>query len=211
VRRTTRIPRILVATDDERIADCVRGFGGEVAMTSANHPTGTDRIAEAIRDVPADLIVNVQGDEPLIPPAVLDQLVEHMHQQPTARMGTIARPLALDDPDTQNPNVVKVVRDRAGFALYFSRSLIPYGRGVRDAHAQPLHHWGVYAYRRDFLYEFIAWPQGSLEQCEQLEQLRALEHGARIFVLVAPVRSIGVDVPGDVAKVEAQLRLEGLL
>ena len=208
VQQVHGVHQILVATDDARIRDCVQSFGATAVMTSPYHPTGTDRIAEAVRDVEADIILNVQGDEPLIPPAPLDALLAHMHAHPAAAMGTIARPLALDDPDLANPNVVKVVRDAAGFALYFSRALIPHARSVRPPAAQPLHHWGVYAYRREFLYQFIAWPQGVLESCEQLEQLRALEHGARIFVMVANVTSIGVDIPDDVAKVEAQLRAQ---
>lgn len=200
---------VLVATDDERIFACVESFGGKAVMTASDHPTGTDRIAEAVKGLNTDLIVNVQGDEPLIPPNVLDDLVNHMHDHPEAAMGTIARPIAADGPEFGDPNVVKCVRDEQGFALYFSRASIPYARDERPSGAQPLHHWGVYAYRRSFLQEFVTWPQGRLEQCEKLEQLRALEHGVKIYVMVCDIALVGVDTPEDIARVEAILRQKG--
>ncbi len=210
VLQAKRVDRVIVATDDERIRACVQAFGGQAMMTAADHPTGTDRIAEAVREIDADLVLNVQGDEPLIPPSVLDDLLAHMQAHPELPMGTVAVPIDPDGPDFADPNVVKVVLDREQRALYFSRSPIPYARGERGAGAQPLHHWGVYAYRRDFLYAFIGWPQGTLEECEKLEQLRALEHGARIFVHISHEHPVGVDVPADVARVEALLKeMEG--
>ncbi len=205
------VDEVVVATDDSRIQECVLQFGGKVVMTSPNHPTGTDRIAEAVENLDADLILNVQGDEPTIPPTVLTDLLAYMREHPEVPMGTVARVLDQNGPEAYDPNVVKVVLNAKQHALYFSRSTIPYARGERGVGSQLLHHWGVYAYRRDFLYQFINWPQGALEQCEKLEQLRALENGASIFVLVSDGRPVGVDVPEDVAKVEALLAQEGEL
>jgi len=192
---------VLVATDDERIEACVQGFGGRAVMTSPHHTTGTDRIAEAAQAIPdAELIVNVQGDEPLMNAQVLSQLV-HKMQESHAEMGTVAVPFSRTDRDPQDPNAVKVVVDGKGFALYFSRSLIPYPRQGGVA-VEPLLHWGLYAYRRDFLYEYIRWSKGKLEECEKLEQLRALENGAKIGVIITECQSAGVDVPEDIVHVE---------
>ena len=195
---------ILVATDDQRIVDAVTAFGGKAVMTSPNHATGTDRIAEAIQGDAADLIVNVQGDEPLMSANVLSRLILAMRES-GAEMGTAAVPFKETGRDPQDPNAVKVVVDKRGFALYFSRSLIPFPRkgGVP---VEPLLHWGLYAYRRDFLNSFVKWERGSLEACESLEQLRALENGARISVIVTNERSVGVDVPEDIALVEKLIR-----
>ena len=201
------VDAVLVATDDERIAAVVRAFGGTAALTRADHPTGTDRIAEAVREVEADLILNVQGDEPLMPPAVLGALLGHMRRT-GADMGTAAVPFSRTGRDPADTNAVKVVVDAHGFALYFSRAQIPHCRGGGVAQ-EPLLHWGLYAYRREFLRQFVAWPRGRLEECEMLEQLRALEHGARIFVLQTDQVSVGVDVPADVALVERLLREQG--
>ncbi len=201
------IDDVIVATDDARIATAVSSFGGRAVMTRADHATGTDRIAEAIRDVEADLILNVQGDEPLIPPTVLGQLVEHMRTT-EVEMGTAAVPFRLTGRNPADPNAVKVVVDGRGMALYFSRSLVPHCRSGGTA-VEPLLHWGLYAYRREFLMQFVSWPRGHLEMCEMLEQLRALEHGARIYVLQTDRVSLGVDVPADVALVERVLRDQG--
>lgn len=198
---------VIVATDDERIRAAVAAFGGRAVMTSTTHQTGTDRIAEAVAGIDADLIVNVQGDEPLMSAQVLTQLVALMRQS-SAEMGTAAVPFTATDRDPTDVNAVKVVVDRRGYALYFSRSLIPYPRQGGTA-VTPLLHWGLYAYRRDFLYEFVKWERGNLEGCEMLEQLRALENGARILVLQTTERSVGVDVPSDIAEVEKLLRERG--
>jgi 3-deoxy-manno-octulosonate cytidylyltransferase (CMP-KDO synthetase) len=199
--RCKELSDVLVATDDARIVDAVKAFGGRAVMTSPNHPTGTDRIAEAAGFVPdADLILNVQGDEPLMSPEVLSELIQKMRQS-HAEMGTVAVPFSCTDRDPQDPNAVKVVLDANGNALYFSRSLIPYPRQGGTPVA-PLLHWGLYAYRRDFLYSFVKWPKGRLEECEKLEQLRALENGAKISVIVTDRQSAGVDVPEDIAHVE---------
>lgn len=198
-----RIDEVLVATDDRRIADAVAAFGGRAVMTSPDHATGTDRIAEAVAGVAADLVINLQGDEPLVPSQVIDRLVAAMLES-KAEMGTVAVPFEYSANPPENPNAVKVVTDCRGFALYFSRSLIPFPRQGGTPLA-PMLHWGLYAYRRDFLERFVAWAPGVLEKCEMLEQLRALENGARIMVVEAAVQSIGVDTPDDVAKVEQRL------
>ena len=187
------LAEVVVATDDERIFQHVQSFGGRVVMTSPSHPTGTDRIAEAVRGLDADLIVNVQGDEPLMSADVLSRLIAAM------------RFSALDGIDPANPNNVKVVVDNRGFALYFSRALIPFPR-EGGSPLSPMLHWGLYAYRREFLAQFVTWPQGRLEACEKLEQLRALENGARIMVITANERSVGVDTPEDLKVVEDILR-----
>jgi len=195
---------VLVATDDERIRSAVAGFGGTAVMTSESCRSGTDRIWEAIQGRAADLVVNVQGDEPLIPASVLHQLVSQMRES-GADMGTVAVPFSVAGRDPQDPNAVKVVLDARQFALYFSRAPIPFQRQGGEA-CEPLLHWGLYAYTRDFLERFVAWPTGRLEACEKLEQLRALENGAKICVLVTNERTADVDVPEDIARVEELIR-----
>jgi 3-deoxy-manno-octulosonate cytidylyltransferase (CMP-KDO synthetase) len=202
------IDRVLVATDDVRIRDAVSAFGGEAVMTSPDHPTGTDRIEEAVRHEDAALVINVQGDEPLLPTGVLDDLVAAM-KDGDAEMGTLAVPFELTDRDPSDPNAVKVIVDRTGNALYFSRSLIPFCR-QGGTPVRPLLHWGIYAYRREFLGRFIHWERTPLEMCEMLEQLRALENGVKIRVVETTVGSAGVDVPEDVARVEAILKQRGV-
>jgi 3-deoxy-manno-octulosonate cytidylyltransferase (CMP-KDO synthetase) len=192
---------VIVATDDQRIIDCVESFGGKAVMTKSDHPSGTDRIHEAIQGLDVDLVVNIQGDEPLMPAVVVDQLIDRMVATPEADMGTAAVKTLLSEIDEQDPNVVKVVTDIAGNALYFSRSLLPYPRNRKDDDTVLLH-WGVYIYRRDLLDKFIQWPCGELETRESLEQLRVLENGVKIAVLETNLKSIGVDVPEDVKKVE---------
>ena len=200
------IDEVLVATDDQRIIDAVEAFGGKAVMTSSDHETGTDRIAEAVQDVAADLIVNVQGDEPLLPTFVLDDLVAAMRNS-DAPMGTLAVPFSLAEKDADDPNAVKAVVGADGYALYFSRACLPFVR-TGGTPVEPLLHWGIYAYRRDFLYQYIAWERTPLEMCEMLEQLRALENGARILVVKTTAQSAGVDVPEDVERVERLLALQ---
>lgn len=195
---------VVVATDHEEIAAEVRRFGGEVLMTSADCQSGTDRVAEVARRLPGfDIFVNLQGDEPEIDPASIDRVIEVLAADDTMPMATVAAPLV--DPETLvNPAVVKVVLDRHGRALYFSRSPIPF---VRDAQAasspgtQPLfhHHIGLYSYRRDFLLSFAELTPSMLEQSEKLEQLRVLEAGLAIRVGVVPHASSGIDTPADYA------------
>ncbi len=203
-RQASTVDRVLVATDDERIRATVAGFGGEVVMTRAEHPTGTDRLAEVAAAIDAALVVNVQGDEPLIDPLMIDQAVAPLLADPTIAMGTLKSRI-VDEEDYRNPNVVKVVTDRNGFALYFSRASIPFLRDAEAADALFYKHVGLYVYRRELLLRYPGMPETSLEKAEKLEQLRALEHGHRIFVAETDRQSIGVDVPGDLQKVVDEL------
>lgn len=194
---------VLVATDDQRIADAVSAFGGIPVMTSSEHPSGTDRIAEAVKkqcpDV--DVIINVQGDEPLIPTSAVEDLLKLMAENPAFDMATIAVPGCRE---TMTENNVKVVFGSDGKALYFSRSMIPFARkgGTPD---QVWLHWGIYAYRREALEKFVALPPGRLEKSEMLEQLRALENNMHIQVMTSSLQSIGVDTPDDLAEAEKRL------
>jgi len=205
-REAKSVERVLIATDDARIAEACRAFGAEVAMTRGDHPTGTDRIAEAAAGLDADVIVNVQGDEPLIEGPVIDATVALLARDPELPMATVVHPA---EPDAANdPNRVKVVIDRRGRALYFSRSPLPYVRG--EAPPRIWQHVGLSAYRRAFLLEYVRLAPTALEKAESLEQLRALENGHPIGVaIVENWRSVPVDVPDDVARVEAVLRERG--
>jgi 3-deoxy-manno-octulosonate cytidylyltransferase (CMP-KDO synthetase) len=195
---------VIVATDEPLVIKAVNGFGGKALMTSANHPSGTDRICEAVQQLDCELIINVQGDEPLIPTSVINELIAMMQAGPAFEMGTVAVPRPRYEIG-DDPNRVKVVFDRNLNALYFSRSAIPYLReGGNDA--QTYLHWGIYAYRRDILERFVKLPEGILEQCEKLEQLRALENGIKIQVLLSNLESIGVDTPADLERAEMKLR-----
>lgn len=191
---------VLVATDDQRIATAVEHFGGKYCMTDRDHPSGTDRVAEAARHVEGDIIVNLQGDEPLIDPGCVDLLIDLLHRDRMANMATLATPLRSLD-QYSNPNCVKVVVDDQGRALYFSRSPIPHVRdGKPDLTCQPplFHqHVGIYAYRRNFLFRYAATLPSPLEQCEKLEQLRALSMGVTIKVGFISQPSIGVDTYED--------------
>jgi 3-deoxy-manno-octulosonate cytidylyltransferase (CMP-KDO synthetase) len=197
------IASVIVATDDERIHRAVRAFGGESRMTSAAHQSGTDRIAEVAAGLQCDLIVNVQGDEPLIEPAMIDEAVAPFAGNPALMMSTLRRRIE-DDADTQNPNVTKVVVDREEFALYFSRAPIPFVR--RDCPPAPAwRHVGLYVYRRECLLRLAALPPTAMERSEALEQLRALEHGIRIKAVETVFDSIGVDTPEDLERVRSLL------
>lgn len=200
------LARILVATDDERIAATVRGFGGEVVMTRADHPTGTDRLAEVARTLTADVIVNVQGDLPFFPPSLVEDAVTALARASTAVMSTVKTPIFAQE-EWLNPNVVKVVTDRQGLALYFSRSPMPFRRdrqtqSVGQPEVLGYRHIGLYVYRRDFLFTFTGLPRTELEQTEQLEQLRALEWGYRIAVSETERPTIEVDTPEDLQHAE---------
>jgi 3-deoxy-manno-octulosonate cytidylyltransferase (CMP-KDO synthetase) len=202
-REATRLDDVVVATDDTRILETVERFGGSATLTSPDCPSGTDRAAEIARQHACDLVVNIQGDEPLMKPAMIDQLITGMEAEPEFPMGTLAR--AIESPEVwANPNVVKVVFGTSGNALYFSRCSLPYVRDANGAFAagQAHKHIGLYAYRREFLLKFVTLPQSPLEQTEKLEQLRALENGYPIRVWVTPHDSIGVDRPEDVQLVE---------
>ena len=201
-------PRVVVATDDARILRVVRAFGGEARMTRRDHPSGTDRAAEVARAVPCDLVVNVQGDEPLLEPREIGRLIAAMARDRAVEMATLCHPIR-NSREFVDPNAVKVVLDARGDALYFSRSPIPHFRDL-PASNFPLQasyrHIGIYAYRRDFLLRYVRWPQSFLEKAEKLEQLRALERGIRIRVLVSGYEPVGVDVPADVKRVERLLK-----
>ncbi|GAB4552756.1 MAG: 3-deoxy-manno-octulosonate cytidylyltransferase [Geothermobacteraceae bacterium] len=202
--------QVLVATDDERIAAAVEAFGGQAVMTRSDHPTGTDRLAEVAARLEAELIVNVQGDEPLIEPAHIDTAIRAMIDDGDAVMGTLCAPLTGQD-EFLDPNVVKVVCDRKGRALYFSRAPIPWPRDRADDLAGALtdglarRHIGLYVYRHDFLLRIPQLSRTPLEQLESLEQLRVLEHGYGITVAEVEDYSIGVDTPEDLEKVRRRL------
>lgn len=217
-RRATRVADVVVATDDARIAAAVSSFGGRAVLTSSEHRSGTDRIAEVVRSTTeaqhANVIVNVQGDEPLLDPTAIDRAVAPLLDDHAIEMATLATPLA-DPRDVADPNTVKVVTDRAGFALYFSRAPIPFWRegyavngadvATPAAPRAPLafKHIGLYAYRRATLLRVAALAPTPLEVAESLEQLRALEHGVRIKVVVVERDSVGVDTPEDLNRAEA--------
>lgn len=192
------VDAVVVATDDARIAEAVAAFGGTAVMTRADHPSGTDRLAEVAAHLDADLIVNLQGDEPLLDPASVDAAIAPLLQAPSLEMGTLRTPLAPDDAD--NPNVVKVVVNLAGEALYFSRAAIPY---TRPGHPSPpaWRHLGLYVYRRPTLLRLAGLPPTALELAEGLEQLRALEHGIRLHTVAVATTSPSVDTPDDLARV----------
>jgi 3-deoxy-manno-octulosonate cytidylyltransferase (CMP-KDO synthetase) len=195
------VTAVIVATDDERILDAVRAFGGDVRMTSPSHRNGTDRLAELVQTIDCDLVVNVQGDEPLIEPAMIDEAVMPFAADPGLRMSTLRR--RIDSPgEYTNPNVTKVVVDRDGYALYFSRAPIPYVRQGCPA-APAWRHVGLYVYRRECLLLLASLPPTVLEQSEALEQLRALEHGIRIKAIETHYDSVGVDTPDDLERVRS--------
>ena len=216
--RASLVSRVIVATDDQRIADVVNQIGGEAIMTSTAHETGTDRLAEVAQSLDSDLVVNVQGDEPLIDPAMIDQAIKPFMNDPNLQMGTLkTRVLCLHD--FLSPNVVKVVTDVSGNALYFSRSPLPFFRDkwqdLKDesfASGRLLcyKHVGLYVFRRDFLLQFAAMPPTFLEISEKLEQLRAIENGVRIRVVETEFSSIGVDTPDDLIKAQERYRFQQL-
>jgi 3-deoxy-manno-octulosonate cytidylyltransferase (CMP-KDO synthetase) len=207
--------RVVIATDDERIADVASGFGAEVCMTDPAHPSGTDRLEEVVRILGLDddhVVVNVQGDEPLIPPGVIDQVAANLVANPVAAIATLCEPIASAE-DLRNPNIVKAVTDARGMALYFSRAPVPWPREAFADETASLpgdgswsRHIGIYAYRCRFLHDYVSWPPAPQERLEQLEQLRALHNGAGIHVdeageTVPP----GVDTQGDLEHVRTLL------
>jgi 3-deoxy-manno-octulosonate cytidylyltransferase (CMP-KDO synthetase) len=195
------VDAVVVATDDPRIAEAVERFGGLVRMTRPDHRTGLDRVAEVADQLHCDVVVNVQGDEPLIEPRMIAEVIGPFRNEPGLQMATLRR--RIDDPaEIGNPDVVKVVADLAGNALYFSRSTIPSEHGGQRL---VFKHVGLYAYRRAFVRELAAKPQTPLELAESLEQLRALEHGFRIRAVETQYDSIGVDSPGDLERVRRHL------
>jgi len=205
-RQATSLSEVIVATDDRRILEVVEGFGGTAVMTRSDHPSGTDRIAEATCGLDADLVVNIQGDEPLVAPSLIDGLVGAMAGELKWDMGTAAARIESTS-DLEDPSVVKVVWAADHGALYFSRSVIPFVRdeGMRGT----VPHWrhlGIYVYRREFLQRMVSAPPCALEESEKLEQLRALYLGARMIVMETVDHGIGVDTPADVARAERLIR-----
>lgn len=205
--KAKRLDRIIVATDDRRIAELAQSAQVEAIMTPSDLPTGTDRVWAAIKNKPdCDVAINIQGDEPLISPDLLDLMVEPFLNEPDLPMVTLGRPMTIED--LASPNTAKIVLNHNDEALYFSRFAIPHSRSLRPSNLQleaSLKHIGLYGFRKKFLQEFCAFPQTLLEQCEGLEQLRALSMGARIKVLKVDHESWGIDVPSDIAIVEKKL------
>jgi 3-deoxy-manno-octulosonate cytidylyltransferase (CMP-KDO synthetase) len=201
------LQHLVIATDDDRVREEARRFGASVRMTRADHASGTDRVAEVASSDPAEIIVNIQGDEPLFDPAVIDAAALALLDEPSIPMGTLKK--RIEDPsEYSNPNVVKVVTDRRGNAIYFSRAPIPYVRDARErARAVHYKHIGLYVYRRDFLLSYSDLPVGPLEQAERLEQLRALENGFPMRVAETEYDSLGVDTPEDLERVAGMFEM----
>jgi 3-deoxy-manno-octulosonate cytidylyltransferase (CMP-KDO synthetase) len=201
------VAQVIVATDDERIAAAVRAFGGGVRLTRTDHVSGTDRIAEVAATLDCDIVVNVQGDEPLIDPRAITEALAPF-ADPAVQVTTLCHRL-VDPAELVDPNVVKVVLDRAGFALYFSRAPVPYVRDEGGGWPPLFRHVGLYGYRRQALLVLASLPPTPLERAEALEQLRALEHGIRIRAVETEYESIGVDTPADLERVRALSGVEG--
>ena len=204
-RRVPDLDALYVATDDDRIRECVAGFGGRAVMTKSDHPSGSDRLAEAaglLRLEPDDIVVNIQGDQPVFPPELISRLAAPLRRDPEVVMVTPVRRMA-DQEAALDPNVVKVVFDTHGRALYFSRSPLPFWREGGEPYYYK--HIGIYAYRVGFLQQFVALPPGRWEEAEKLEQLRALEHGFAIHVVETEGDTLEVDTPDDLRRVEAYL------
>jgi 3-deoxy-manno-octulosonate cytidylyltransferase (CMP-KDO synthetase) len=198
-RESRQLGRLLIATDDARILKAAREFGAETVMTRSDHASGTDRVAEAAAATEASIIVNIQGDEPLIEAAAIDAAILSLLDDPGCEMATLKKRIT-DPAEIHNPNVVKVVTSRNGEALYFSRSPLPYHRD--GATGDYFKHIGLYVYRRALLLGYSALPRGPLEEAEKLEQLRALENGIPIRVAETDVETLGVDTPEDLEAVE---------
>jgi 3-deoxy-manno-octulosonate cytidylyltransferase (CMP-KDO synthetase) len=205
-RQADRLAEVFVATDDARIHACVEGFGGRAVMTRPDHPTGTDRLAEAAAGIDADVVVNIQGDEPFVKPEMLDALVEALAGAPDIQMSTLMSRIEAAE-ELDDPSTVKVVVDRLGCALYFSRSRIPYNRAARDEDRHPVYkHLGLYAYRKAFLLQYAAMERTPLQRAEELEQLKVLENGYRIRVVETALESIGVDTERDLERARALMQ-----
>lgn len=207
------LSEVYVATDDERIADVIRACGGRTILTSPNHPSGTDRVAEAVQTLDAGIVVQIQGDHPFLDPLMIDEAVQPLLEDAELPVATLMHPIERE-PDLQDPGVIKVVTDLQGNALYFSRSLLPYPR-EKVPHAV-YEHVGLYAYRRDFLLKLASLPPTSLERIESLEQLRALEYGYRMRVVETKCgdndfSGFSVDTADDLVRAEAMLTSRGLL
>lgn len=210
-KKAKTLDDLVIAADDERIIKVVEGFGGKAIFTSPDQPSGTDRLAEVVNPLDIKIAVNIQGDEPLVKPIMIDSLVMALEGEKAAQMATMIKRID-DESDLTNSNVVKAVIDRNGYALYFSRYAIPYNRtGERsESKKKPTYykHIGLYAFTKDFLFTFRNLPKSSLENAEKLEQLRALEYGYKIKTVETKFDTIGVDTPEDLAKVREYLLQE---
>ncbi|HEX2227995.1 MAG TPA: 3-deoxy-manno-octulosonate cytidylyltransferase [Candidatus Binatia bacterium] len=209
--RTRTLDRVIVATDDARVATTVHAFGGEVVMTSKRHRSGSDRLAEVARKLRADWLVNVQGDLPFIDPEIITRALRPLRRDRSIPMGTVCSPI-YEEKEWRNPNTVKVIKDAKGFAIYFSRAPIPYPRNTSGAGTKiwGWRHLGLYVYRREFLLKFAGLRPTVLERIESLEQLRALYHGYRIIVADVDERSVEVDTPADLDRAQRYYkRLKG--
>lgn len=202
-KRSPKLNDLIIAADEEQVIKAAREFGAKAVLTDKNHATGTDRIAQAVKGLRADIIINIQGDEPLIQPEVIDQLVTVFETDPACLMATTIRKILVEE-ELNNPNVVKVVVDHNDNALYFSRLSIPYSRD--QSKAETFKHQGIYAYQRDFLLKIVSLPPSKLEVAEKLEQLRVLEAGYKIKTVKTTYESIGIDSPEDIKRVEKLLK-----
>ncbi|MBM7556971.1 3-deoxy-manno-octulosonate cytidylyltransferase [Halanaerobacter jeridensis] len=203
VRKAENLDQVIVATDDQRVYQEVESFGGRVEMTSKEHSTGTDRLAEVAQDLDSDIIVNVQGDEPLLNPKMIDQAVQPLLDDTTVKMSTLKHEIT-DKAELEDPNSVKVITDKDDFALYFSRSLVPYPRTEEEITFYK--HIGLYVYRRKFLLEYTNLEPTPLEKKESLEQLRVLENGYKIKVVETEHQVVGVDTEEDLEKVRRKIK-----
>lgn len=204
--KATSLEDLLIATDDERVLKAVEGFGGRAVMTAKEHQSGADRLTEIANPIDTEIVVNIQADEPLIRSSMIDDLVNCLSGDPNISAASLIHKIENAE-ELEDPNVVKVVKDRDGFALYFSRALIPHPRSSLNVAGELVFykHLGLYAYTKDFLFTFTNLTVGELEKIEQLEQLRALEHGYRIKLIETEFSTIGVDTPEDLEKVKARL------
>lgn len=203
--KSKMLDHVIVATDDERIANKVKEIGGNYVMTSPDLNSGTDRVAKAVSEIDAEYVINIQGDEPLIDPQIIDSVAQSMVDDSEVYMST---PIAFfnGNDDVNNPNIVKAIVDKNNYAIYFSRSSIPYLRGNIPVGKQIYYkHIGLYGYKKDFLLKLVTFPQTSLEIAEQLEQLRVIENGYKIKTVVVQYNGMGVDTPADVEEIEKRL------
>ncbi|MFA6078293.1 MAG: 3-deoxy-manno-octulosonate cytidylyltransferase [Candidatus Omnitrophota bacterium] len=209
-KKAKALDDLVVACDDERIIKVVEGFGGKAVYTSPDQPSGTDRLAEVVNPMDINIAVNIQGDEPLVKPIMIDSLVMALKDEKKAQMATMIKKVE-DDDELTNSNVVKVVVDKNGYAIYFSRYAIPYNRtGEKEKEKRPTYykHIGLYAFTKDFLFTFRNLPKSSLENAEKLEQLRALEYGYKIKTVETKFDTVGVDTPDDLKRAEEMLLRE---
>ncbi len=205
-RQSRLLDQVIIACDDQRIVKAAEKFGAKAILTLRDHSSGTDRIAEAVANVKATIVVNIQGDEPLIHHSIIDALVKALNKDTACLMATVIKTIQIKD-ELENPNVVKVVIDSQDNALYFSRSVIPCDRDKAGIQKVKYYkHLGIYAYRKNFLMTFRDMPKSRLEQAEQLEQLRALEAGVKIKTVLTDIETVGVDTPEDLARVAKILR-----